>query len=246
MSSILQKCVNRLAIIKIAKVSAEVAIVVIVCIFALSFADVHAQTAVSFNAGNQFPIPEYNGSVSFALNGTYASATFENNTWTFTNIIIPHFQLIKNFEISTQNSNLTILSLTTSNNTFQGVNYQSARFRYEVEGQGKQIFNLGVGVGESGTYQSQQWSVSVNGKSLAEGSNGWTISHSGTMTVNGASGNVTINFINFSNFGGSIPKSNLPFYQQHSVAIAVSVAVALVVVVAVVIRVKSNAKPENV
>ena len=235
-----------MAIIKVGKVSAEVALVIIFCIISLSFADAHAQTEVAFNAGNQFPIPEYNGSISFAINGTYSTATLKNNTWTFTDLTIPHSRPIKNFQISTQNSNVTILSYVASNNTFQGVPYLTVRLRYAVEGQGKQILNLGVGPGQSVINPSEQWSVFVNNKSLAEGSEGWSISHNGVMTVNGASGNVSIFYVNFSNFEGGIPKSNLPFYEQHSVAIAVVIGVTLVVVIAVVIKVRNRENLESV
>jgi len=235
-----------LAKIKNAKVSARIAIVIVFCIFSLCFTDAHAQTAVAFNPGKQFPVPEYNGSISFALNGTYSTATFEDNTWTFTDLNITHSQLIKNFQISTQNSNVTIRSYAAFNNSFQGLQFQSVRLGYVVNGQGKQILNLGVGPGQIITNPSEQWSVFANNKSLAEGSKGWSISQSGVMTVNGATGNVTITFVNFSNFGGGIQKSNLPFYQQHSVAIAVVIGVTLVVVVAVVVKVRNREKPESV
>jgi hypothetical protein len=110
--------------------------------------------------------------------------------------------------------------------------------RYAVEGQGKQILNLNLGAEPN---PSVEWSVTVNNNvSLAEGKS-WSISHDGTMTVNGASGNVSIVRFDFSAlFGNSESNSNLPFYQQHSVAIIIAVAVAAAVIVAVVIKVNSR------
>ena len=193
-------------------------------------------TPATLTTADQFLIPTYNGSISFAVNGTYSNATFENNTWTFTNLYLTGSQPLKNFQISTQNSNVTIFSYVISNNT----TFQSARLRYAVEGQGKQILNLGLGPEEGGLNPSVEWSVINNNVSLVEGE-GWSISHDGTMTVNGASGNVSIVHYNFSDFfGNSEPNSNLPFYQQHSVAIAIVSVLAIVVVIAVVIKVKNR------
>jgi len=56
------------------------------------------------------------------------------------------------------------------------------------------------------------------------------------MIVNGANGNVSI--VNY-----SMSNSNLPFFQQHSVAVAIATALAIVVVIAVVIKVKNGEQP---
>ncbi|MGA3061536.1 MAG: hypothetical protein ABSD92_14400 [Candidatus Bathyarchaeia archaeon] len=216
------------------KVSAGVAIFVIIFVFPLFCSYVQAQTSIAFSPAEQFSVPAYNGSISFAVNGTYSKATFENNTWTFSNLLLDRSQPLENFHISTQNSNITISSYATFNNTV----VNSIRLRYAVEGQGKQILNLNLGAEPN---PSVEWSVTVNNNvSLAEGKS-WSISHDGTMTVNGASGNVSIVRFDFSAlFGNSESNSNLPFYQQHSVAILIAAAFALVVVVAVLIKVKNR------
>ena len=99
------------------KVSTGIAIIVIIFIFLLTCPNTQAQTNTSFNPADKFSIPAYNGSISFAVNGTYSNATFENNTWTFTNLLLNGSQPLENFEISTQNSNVTIFSYLTANNT---------------------------------------------------------------------------------------------------------------------------------
>jgi hypothetical protein len=209
------------------KVSTGIAIIVIIFIFSSSCPDTKAQTNTAFNPTDKFSIPEYNGSLSFGVNGTYSRATFENNSWTFTNLRLTGSQPLENFEISTQDSNVTIFSYLPTNNT----GFQTVRLRYAVEGKGKQILNLGLGSEKEGW----QWSVSFNGATFGEG-NGWNISHNGTLVVNGATGNVSIVRYDY----GSIAPSNLPFYQQHSIAIITALGVVVTVIVVVVIKVTSR------
>jgi hypothetical protein len=143
-------------------------------------------------------------------------------------------QPLENLEFSAQNSNVTISSYVTSNNT----GLQIIWLRYAVEGTGKQILNLGLSPQEAGLDPGVNWSVTVNNNVfLAEGK-GWSISHDGTMTVNGGSGNV--NIVHYDFFGNGMSNSNLPFYQEHSVAIAIATALAIVAVIAIVIKVKNR------
>jgi hypothetical protein len=141
-------------------------------------------------------------------------------------------QPLENFKISTQNSNVTIFSYLAFNTTLQ-----SARLRYAVEGQGKQILNLGLG-SQEGEWSGIDWSVITNNNVFIAEGEGWTISHDGTLVVTGATGNVSI--VHWGFFENSIPSSNLPFYQQHSVAIVIAIVVAVTIIVAIVIKVKSK------
>jgi hypothetical protein len=214
------------------KVSAGIAIIVIVLIFPWTCLNTQAQTDITFNPADKFSIPSYNGTISFAVNGTYSKATLENDTWTFTNLRLNRSQPLENFKISTQNSNVTIFSYLAFNTTLQ-----SARLRYAVEGKGKQIFNLGLG-SQEGEWSGTDWSVITgNNVFIAEGE-GWTISNDGTLIVTGATGNVSI--VHWGFFGNSLPSSNLPFYLQHSVAIVIVMVVAVTIIVAIVIKVKSK------
>jgi hypothetical protein len=101
--------------------------------------------------------------------------------------------------------------------------------RYAVEGNGKQIFNFG----QQGPINGVDWTVvkTVNRKNifLTPGTD-YTISSNGTIVVNGATGNFSIAHYNF--YNNNLLHSNLPFYLQHSVAIATSVATAVVIVLA--------------
>lgn len=217
------------------KVLTGIAIIAIILILPLTCPSAKAQTSTTFSPADKFSIPAYNGSFNFAVNGTYSKATFENNNWAFENLRLNGSQPLENFKLSTQNSNLTIVSYRATNITFESV-----RLRYTVEGKGKQVLNLGISPGQRGLSPSVYWTVSVNNRVWAEGT-GWSISNNGTITVKDASGNVSIAYSNFSgNFGNGIPNSNLPFYQQHSIAITVAIAVAATVAVAVAIKVTSR------
>jgi hypothetical protein len=214
------------------KVSAGIAIVFIfgiLIVFSNSCPVLQAQTGTSFTPKDNFAIPLYHGSISFGVNGSYSTATFDNDSWTFTNLFLDGSSPIATLKFSAQDFNVTIFSYVTSNNTGS----QSFRLRYVVEGKGKQILNFGLGPEESASFE---WTVSVNSHVFGEGSV-WTISHDGTIIVNGAIGNVSIAHYDF---GAVISNSNLPFYQQHSVAIAMAVAVAVTVAIAVVTKLKTR------
>ncbi len=214
------------------KVLIGIAIIGIIFIFPCICQNAQAQTGTTFSPADKFSIPAYNGSFSFAVNGTYSKATFENNAWVFLNLSLEGSQTLKNFTISTQNSNLTIISYRVTNNT----GFQSLRLRYTAEGNGKQVLNLGLGPEPRGLNPNADWTVTVNNSILAEGT-GWSISNNGTMTINNANGNVSITRYNYFGFGNGVLSSNLPFYEQHSIAVTVAVAVAAIVAVAVAIKV---------
>jgi hypothetical protein len=216
------------------KVSAGIAIIVIVLIFPWTCPNTQAQTDITFKPADKFSIPSYNGTISFAVNGTYSKATFENETWTFTNLCLNGSQPLENFTISAQNCNVTIFSYQTFNST----TFQGAMLRYEVEGKGNQILNLGLGPQQGGFSASVQWSVILSNNAFATEGQDWSISHDGTMVVNGATSNITIVHWGFSE--SSVPNSNLPFYEQHSVAIIIAVAVAATVIVAVAVKVTNR------
>jgi hypothetical protein len=217
------------------KVSAGIVIIVIVLIFPWTCPNAQAQTNITFSPADKFNIPSYNGTISFAVNGTYSEATFENDTWTFMNLCLTGSQPLENFKFSAQNSNVTIFSYQTYNTS----SFQIVLLRYLVEGQGKQILNLGF-VSQGGLSASVEWSVIVgNNVFMAEGE-GWSISHDGSMVVTGVTGNVSIAHWDFG--GNGLSSSNLPFYQQHSVAIATVMAVAIVISLAVVIKIKNRDK----
>jgi hypothetical protein len=214
------------------KFSAVIAVLFILFISSWICPNSQAQNNTSFGPANQFLIPTYNGVVSFSANGSYSNATFENNGWTFENLNINGSTPLQKFSVSAQNSNITIFSYFSSSNATT-----TLRLRYAVEGNGKQIFNFGL----KGPVNGADWTVikTVDRKSifLTPGPD-YTISSSGTIVVNGATGNFSIAHYNFNN--NNLFNSNLPFYLQHSVAITTSAVVAIVIVLSAVIAVRNR------
>ena len=218
------------------RVSTGIAIIFIIFILSLTCLNTQAQTNISFTPADKFYTPENNGIISFAVNGTYSNATVENNTWTFMNLRLNGSLPIENLEFSAQNCNVTIFSY----QAFNATTFNIVLLSYAVEGQGKQILNLGLGSQEGGLSASYEWNVLFGTRVFTDEGDGWNLLPDGTLIVTGASENenVTIFHYVFSDSLGN--NSNLPFYQQHSVAIIIAVAVAATVIVAVVIKVNGR------
>jgi hypothetical protein len=191
-----------------------------------------AQTDTVFSPADKFSIPASNGTISFAVNGTYANATLENGVWNFTDLRLNGSQPLESFEVSAQNSNVTIFSYLTFSATIRG-----ALLSYAVKGQGKQTIDIGIDSKKDGRNANAEWSVIFNGALRGEG-DGWSITPDSTLIINDAVGNVTILYYGFLYSIGD--NSNLPFYQQHSVVIITVVAVAITIIIAIAIRVKNR------
>jgi hypothetical protein len=214
------------------------AVVFVALIIPLNYHYVSAQTSTAFSPQNTFNIPALNGSVSFGVNGSYSTATLLNNTWAFTNLRLNYSQLLRNFSISTQDSNITINSYRTNS---ASVLARTQQLSYTVRGQGQQTINLGLSQRQT-VLSRASWYVTFNnlvngtnfGRStfLLEGQR-WHFQPDGSLFINGTSGRVTVNYDPSAN-------THLPFWQQHSVAIATAVALVIVVAIIVVIKVKSK------
>ena len=220
--------------------------VVIILVLAFSYycAPSQAQTSQAFTTTDKFSIPNLDGSISFAVNGSYSAATLNNNSWTFTDLTlnnqsIPGFGLsnfhsVGNLTFSTQNSNVTILAYLSINNSFP-VSFLS----YTVEGKGKQMVNFDLN--STGSSQPAEWSVIVPKNVVLVEGQGWTLLPDNTLIINYVATNVTI-----AHFGLNLPaKSNLPFYIQHSIALITTVTVAIVVTLAGTIRVITIRRKES-
>ncbi len=218
------------------KVSTGIAIIFIIFILSLTCPNTQAQTNISFTTVDKFYTPENNGSIGFAVNGTYSNATFENNTWTFMNLRLNGSLPIENLEFSAQNCNVTIFSYQAFNTT----TFNILLLSYVVEGQGKQILNLGLGSQEGGLGASAEWSVLFGTHVFTDEGDGWNLLPDGTLIVTGASENENVTIVHYVFLDSFGSNSNLPFYQQHSVAIIIAVAVAATVIVTVVIKVNSR------
>ena len=144
-----------------------------------------------------------------------------------------------NFSISARNCNVTVFAY----QILDPINRISF-LQYGVTGEGTQILNLGFGPESSSELViNSEWSVVFHNNVFSSEGHGWTIAHDGTLSVSAANGNVTIIHTGFSSFGQN---SNLPFYEQHSVAIVVVVAVVAVVGVGVVVNVNIKRRKDDV
>jgi hypothetical protein len=207
-----------------------VVVIIVALMFPFACMNAQAQTETNFAPSDKFSIPSLNGTISFALNGSYSSAILVNDSWVFSNLRLNNSQPLGNLTVSATNSNITIFS-------FLSINYfgRIAQLRYNAQGKGTQTINLGLNLTQP-THPSE-WSISVPGRSgfLSEGSN-WKLLPGDSVVVLGLTGNVSV-----THFGRLIPNnSNLPFYQQHSVIIITAIVLSIVVAVAVVIRVKGG------
>ena len=191
-----------------------------------------AQTVTAFTPTDRFDIPDYNGTIRFAVNGTYTEASRESGTWSFVNLRLSNSQSAEKLglKVSAKDSKVTIASCQINNSTFGGAIVRGARLRYTVVGQGTQVFDLGLDP------KGGDWNVIFNG--IYKGENdGWSLSPDGTLTVTGATANVTISYYGFpGSFGGNGDGFNEPILKQHSVVIITTVAVATAVLLAAVIK----------
>lgn len=197
--------------------------VAVIVILLLTCASALAQESTAFDTNDRFSVPAYNGVISFAVNGTYSSATLEGATWDFTDLQLNRSEPLENLQIAVENSDVTVFSYRTTTTGFP-----NDRLNFRVQGKGKQVINMGVGLNGGG---SVDWVVSSNGTFV---NSGWSVSRNGSVTLIGLTGNINVIYYDFT---GQLPRSNLPFYEQHSVAIAVAVAVAVTVAAAVAVNV---------
>ncbi|MCW4018772.1 MAG: hypothetical protein NWF00_08885 [Candidatus Bathyarchaeota archaeon] len=193
-----------------------------------------AQTETNFGPKDEFAIPELQGTIRFALNGTYKQATLEDGFWNFMDLSINGSTQTSNLKASAQNSDITITEYSNfdesalSNSTIRGL-----LFRYTVTGEGVQEFNFGSAL------RSGEWSVLFDEDFIGI-NEGWTVSADHTLIVTGAKNNVSIFYFNLPESFGDAEDSAKPFYEQHSVAITTAAAVTVVVVLAVVAKKKNE------
>src|SRR3990170_1034721 len=191
------------------------------------------QSETAFTPTDKFDIPVNNSSISFAVNGTYEQASLENGSWSFLNLRLNNSQTTEKLglKVSANDSKVTINSCQINNNsTFGGARVRAARIRYTVVGQGTQVFDLGLDP------KGGAWGVIFNGIYMGE-NDGWSLSPDGTLTVTGATGNVTLSYYGFpGSFGGGGEGFSEPILKQHSVVIITTVAVATAVLLALVIK----------
>jgi hypothetical protein len=202
-----------------------------------------AQTVMTFTPADKFEIPELNGTISFAINGSYSEATLKNNTWEFRDLTLNNQSIadfgltnlnsIGDLKISTQNSNVTIVAYLTFNYSFP-VNL----LRYSVEGKGKQLVNLGLN--SSRPSDVTEWSVIVSDNVFLTEGQSWTLLPDDTLDITHTASNITVAHFDYLN---SID-SNLLFYIKHSVALTAAAALVIVVSLAIIIKARTR-KPKE-
>ena len=155
---------------------------------------------------------------------------FENDTWIFEDLTLNNSQPLGTLKISSENSNVTVYSFRAQN-----LSGRSAILRYIAVGQGKQTVNLGLNISQPTS--SGEWGVTLsNSDFLAEGKE-WKLLPDNTVVIIGVAGNVSITHYNY-----YIPNtSNLPFYEQHSIAITIAALIAVTIALAAAIRAKVRA-----
>lgn len=188
---------------------------------------VNCESEVSFTSGDTFEIPEINGSIRFAADGTYTSARLENITWVFENLHFPVSRSAEklNLTVSAIGCDLVISPFFVFNYTSRWETVTWLILRYTVIGSGSQVFNLGLDP------QKGQLDAVIDGKFVGR-NHGWTRASDGTLTITKEAQNVTIWYYGYPDSY----TSDAEFFDSHSVVIGSTISVSAVVVVAFVFR----------
>jgi len=211
----------------------------VLAFFAFLTPSVQAQTPTTdFTTDTEFRLPQINGVIRFALNGSYTDAVLEGDSWVFTNLSLNNSEPLGNLTISTKNSDITIYSFYSSreSDAFGRV----GAIRYYASGAGEQTVNLGLNFNRS-THQSE-WGVIVpdssgNSVFLAEGKV-WNLKSDNTVKVNGLEGTVRISYYGF--YFRNADESDKPWVEQHSVALATAAVLAATVLAGSFVSLKAR------
>jgi hypothetical protein len=190
-------------------------------------------TATPFTSKDVFRIPELNGNVNFAFNGSYTEAKLENSTWTFKGLRLNNTAAVQQYgftnytdlgtlKISASDSNVTVLACLSFNYTLH-----ADILALQIEGWGTQTVNLGLNA--TGKRPAAEWSILTdNGATfLAEGA-GWKLQDDNSILITYGAGNITV-----AHFYLSDPSmANLSFLAQHYMVILTGAVVAVTVAVA--------------
>jgi len=203
-----------------------------------------AQTApIEFKPTDSFPIPSQNATINFAFNGTYTSATLQNDTWKFKNLQISHPQTalgidlsdtqpVGDLKFSARNCNVTIWAYLTFYYTLP-VN----SLMYYVNGSGSQTVNLGLNYTRS---DPSEWSIITGDNVFLAAGQGWKLLPDNTLIIDGLSGNITVAHFQLDAFTGSAI-----FLLEHFVSILTGAVLGAVVAVGIAIKVRANRHTKN-
>lgn len=200
----------------------------------------------AFSAGDIFRIPDLNGNVSFAFNGSYTEAKLENNVWTFKGLKLNNTEAVQQYgltnytdlgtlKISATNSNVTVLA-------FLSFNYSLPvdMLALYVEGWGTQTVNLGLNATEKRPVS--EWSVFTdNGATFLSEGSGWKLLDDNSVLINYGPGNVTV----LHYYLADSSMANLTFLAQHYMLILTGAVLAATVAVAGVISFRRYRKSKS-
>jgi hypothetical protein len=210
-------------------------------------------TVIAFSPADQFAIPNYNGSISFAAGGSYESATlYDNGTWHFAGLalnsytlnlsdrgappggivtgrdVLPYLYDGGAFSVSAKDCNVTI----TAYEPLTQYNPYSGWLNYTVTGTGEQIFDLNF------PSRAFYWNITIDGEMKIQNES-WTQSNNNLIKVTGARNNVCIRYDSI-----QIPRDGpqtAPFWLQ----VATTAIVVTLLLVVVMIFLKRNSQHHN-
>ncbi|MCL2134281.1 MAG: hypothetical protein FWH37_01835 [Candidatus Bathyarchaeota archaeon] len=188
----------------------------------LSLGTIEAQQDVThFSSEDIFEIPAVNGIIGFSVNGTYAEAVLEKDTWVFSDLSLSGSRYSGTLRFSAKDCNVSIRS------------FRSNALSYSVDGVGEQIMNLGLNL--SRTSHSSEWYVINQNSEFFAAGRDWQLLTDNTVVIDGIVGTLTV--VHY-NYGYQV--DNRPFYMQHSIIILTGVAVVVTVTCAVIIKIKTK------
>ncbi len=196
-------------------------VLLIILVFQLPFFNVLGQNEVTFYPNDKFDIPENNSTINFSSVGSYEMASLDNGVWNFVNFQLNDGINLQTFNVSAINSNVTIYSIQVFDDDL------GAFLSYTVEGAGEQNFNFGVDT------VGGEWSVTFDDIFIAENS-GWRLLPDNTLSITGATSNVTLLYFVFPDFAGD--DSDKSFFDKHSVSISITVIVMIVLIIGITVR----------
>jgi hypothetical protein len=204
---------------------------------------------IPFSPADQFAIPNYNSSISFAAGGSYESATFyDNGTWHFASLalnsytlnlsargappggivtgrdVLPYLVANGAFSVSAKDCNVTI----TGYEPLTQYNPYSGWLNYTVTGTGEQIFDLNF----PGT--AFYWNITIDGEMKIQNES-WTQTNNNLIKVTGAINNVCINYDHM-----PISRDGPQTFPWLQVTTATIVVTLLVVVIIFLVRKRQN------
>jgi hypothetical protein len=186
----------------------------------------------SFLTSDVFLVPELNGSIRFAYNGSYSSAVLENNTWVFNDLMLNNTRVLGNLRVSIKDSDITVFSFYSSSN----ISATRQSVRYNAQGVGSQVFDLGV---YDATHHSEWWvTVSVPSTVFLAQGREWHLSPDNIVTVKGQTGNISVSHYDFN----AQSYNSLPFMERHSVLIVTLAVVVVTAIAASIVSVKVRRK----